>query len=256
MIPPTSIDGTDITGATIDGADVQEITVDGQTVFTAVQPPAFAIHQWKMDEGSGTTVADSIGSLDATLENGAGWATDSQAVGGTVTDYDGSNDYAEVTGSSSFYEPSFAIGVTAEFDDNNRSPIINKGLTSAAPDNSPAAFDLTRVDDQRVFWRIIQDSTDTRIDTEFLGTTPTNQKVRFFVISDTVRTALFIDGDKKDESGPITIDNINSPIEFGGDTTGINQYYTNGKLDNIIFYANSTISDTVATEDYNRQPWS
>jgi len=30
---PTSIDGTDITGATIDGQDVEEITVDGQTVF-------------------------------------------------------------------------------------------------------------------------------------------------------------------------------------------------------------------------------
>jgi len=35
MIPPASIDGTDITGATIDGQDVQEITVDGNTVFTA-----------------------------------------------------------------------------------------------------------------------------------------------------------------------------------------------------------------------------
>jgi len=37
MIPPTSIDGTDITGATIDGQDVQEITVDGDTVFEAQQ---------------------------------------------------------------------------------------------------------------------------------------------------------------------------------------------------------------------------
>jgi len=35
---PTSIDGTDITGATIDGTDVQEITVDGNTVFTAGPP--------------------------------------------------------------------------------------------------------------------------------------------------------------------------------------------------------------------------
>jgi len=35
MMPPTSIDGTDITGATIDGTEVQEITVDGQTVFSA-----------------------------------------------------------------------------------------------------------------------------------------------------------------------------------------------------------------------------
>jgi hypothetical protein len=34
--PPTSIDGTDITGATIDGQEVQEITIDGQTVFTAI----------------------------------------------------------------------------------------------------------------------------------------------------------------------------------------------------------------------------
>jgi len=33
---PTSIDGTDITGATIDGTDVTEITVDGQTVFTSI----------------------------------------------------------------------------------------------------------------------------------------------------------------------------------------------------------------------------
>jgi len=38
-MPPTSIDGTDITGATIDGTDVQEITVDGQTVFTAQDLP-------------------------------------------------------------------------------------------------------------------------------------------------------------------------------------------------------------------------
>jgi len=37
MIPPTSIDGTDITGATIDGTDVQEITVDGDTVFSATK---------------------------------------------------------------------------------------------------------------------------------------------------------------------------------------------------------------------------
>jgi len=36
---PTSIDGTDITGATIDGTDVQEITVDGDVVFSAQTLP-------------------------------------------------------------------------------------------------------------------------------------------------------------------------------------------------------------------------
>jgi len=33
--PPTSIDGTDITGATIDGQDVDSITIDGQEVFSS-----------------------------------------------------------------------------------------------------------------------------------------------------------------------------------------------------------------------------
>jgi len=36
---PTSIDGTDITGATIDGTDVTEITVDGDVVFSAQTLP-------------------------------------------------------------------------------------------------------------------------------------------------------------------------------------------------------------------------
>jgi len=46
---PTSIDGTDITGATIDGTDVQEITVDGDTVFTAAPAGAFDITQVTFD---------------------------------------------------------------------------------------------------------------------------------------------------------------------------------------------------------------
>jgi N-acetylneuraminic acid mutarotase len=33
--PPTSIDGTDITGATIDGTEVTEVTIDGDVVFSA-----------------------------------------------------------------------------------------------------------------------------------------------------------------------------------------------------------------------------
>jgi len=61
---PTSIDGTDITGATIDGTDVQEITVDGDTVFTAVQSQTFdfddgTFQGWNPDpisfEGSSST---------------------------------------------------------------------------------------------------------------------------------------------------------------------------------------------------------
>jgi len=91
MIPPTSIDATDITGATIDGTDVTEITVDGQTVFTAGPPaPASAIHHWVMDEGTGTTVRDFIGGLDGNA-NFSDWISDSDFIGGTALDFSGSD---------------------------------------------------------------------------------------------------------------------------------------------------------------------
>jgi len=72
MIPPTSIDGTDITGATIDGTDVTEITVDGQTVFTAVPqlPVTGLVHNWDAtqetysDSSTGQTFNDQEGNND------------------------------------------------------------------------------------------------------------------------------------------------------------------------------------------------
>jgi len=55
--PPTSIDGTDITGATIDGQDVQEITVDGQTVFQA-GPPIVDNFEQSLYGDQGQTLVD------------------------------------------------------------------------------------------------------------------------------------------------------------------------------------------------------
>jgi len=91
MIPPTSIDGTDITGATIDGTDVTEITVDGQTVFSAAQIPNAVGHRWKADEGSGSTVGDSIGTGD--LSYNGSWGS-GEGNGNAYLQFDGSNDRA------------------------------------------------------------------------------------------------------------------------------------------------------------------
>jgi len=92
---PTSIDGTDITGATIDGTDVQEITVDGQTVFSAVTIPDSIINRWPFDEGSGSTVNDSEGSDNGTI-NGATWVTGNGGNGDAYLDFDGGGEYVEV----------------------------------------------------------------------------------------------------------------------------------------------------------------
>jgi len=80
---PTSIDGTDITGATIDGTDVQEITVDGDTVFSAeTLPVAYSnLIAWYPFDSSfyGGSDAD-----DVTAVFNSGQSGDSTAYDGTV----------------------------------------------------------------------------------------------------------------------------------------------------------------------------
>jgi hypothetical protein len=94
--PPTSIDGTDITGATIDGTDVQEITVDGQTVFTAgPDVPDSVVNRAPLDEGSGTSFTDVVGDADGTLSQGGSWVSDSAFNGGTAPEFGDSGDYGE-----------------------------------------------------------------------------------------------------------------------------------------------------------------
>ena len=95
MIPPTSIDGTDITGATIDGTDVQEITVDGDVVFSAIQTPqAGLLHQWDFSAASTTTsfVEDLAGSVN--LNSGNGFTNLSNTINGLqVGLFDGVDDF-------------------------------------------------------------------------------------------------------------------------------------------------------------------
>jgi len=108
---PTSIDGTDITGATIDGTDVTEITVDGQTVFSATTlPVAYSnlVAWFPFDSGEyGGSNADDVTAIigasgDDTAYDGTVSGATYQSSGGVTDinagansggfDFDGSND--------------------------------------------------------------------------------------------------------------------------------------------------------------------
>jgi hypothetical protein len=116
---PTSIDGTDITGATIDGTDVQEITVDGDTVFSAGPsnlPVAYSnlIAWYPFDSAEyGGSNADDVtaiigGSGDDTAYDGTVNGATYQSSGGVTDinaganagafDFDGSNDDITLSG--------------------------------------------------------------------------------------------------------------------------------------------------------------
>jgi len=124
MIPPTSIDGTDITGATIDGTDVQEITVDGDVVFSAAPPiPSSVISHWEFeDEGTTSTAVDSESNNDLSIVGGPTYSTDS-AVGNHAMEFTGgtnSGDRLEVSNSDGDFDHgtgTFAVSIWVKFDD-------------------------------------------------------------------------------------------------------------------------------------------
>jgi len=91
---PTSIDGTDITGATIDGQDVQEITVDGNTVFTAepqIPDPGDLVAHYDFSQETGTTTVTDLSGNGNDLSgsySGQGVTINGVQAG----DFDGSSD--------------------------------------------------------------------------------------------------------------------------------------------------------------------
>jgi len=106
MIPPTSIDGTDITGATIDGQDVEEITVDGDVVFSAgptsydismLSSPVYHFDAQAVNATDGSTNADfpeTEGNIsDASNSNGVTFRQNED--GFASFEYDGSGQHHE-----------------------------------------------------------------------------------------------------------------------------------------------------------------
>jgi len=94
---PTSIDGTDITGATIDGTDVTEITVDGQSVFSGGIPDSGDLHaqyDWSNNSTTTSSVPDLTGNgfdLTGSFTNLTGSINGVQA-----GEFDGSSDEVSV----------------------------------------------------------------------------------------------------------------------------------------------------------------
>jgi len=258
MIPPTSIDGTDITGATIDGTEVTEITVDGDTVFTAgpggVASGATLLAHYPLDEGSGTTAADFTGNQgDITLENGASFVSDADGIGGFSVDCDGIDDFLELNPEPTFTSSSYTVMMTIDLDSSG----LNQTFYSAEGDGRQV-FGHSR-DPGTVFIKSFGiGAGGSTFNTVQASTSATTSRTRYGVEfnANALPVAIYVNGSDVTLSSPNSNTpngGSNPPVNFMRGNNGAGQ--ADGKIDNIVFYDGS-LSSSEVTADFNAQPYS
>jgi len=263
-MPPISIDGTDITGATIDGTDVQEITVDGQTVFTAeTLPVAYSnlVAWWPFDSSFyGGSNADDVTALfnpgqsgDSTAYDGSVSGANYQSSGG-VTDinagansgafeFDGSNDNIDL-GPNTFTflngnECSFCCWFEADVLSGFETLYDQEGVIKIYFKNATLKAFVTGFSDDAV-------------------TTSLNTNNFFHVVLtfDGVNTQeLYLDGVSVDTGSGSMFDltNLNRGVTIGSKFDGTQEYF-DGIIDDVRIYDKELSSSEVSDIYNNTQP--
>jgi len=262
---PTSIDGTDITGATIDGTDVQEITVDGDVVFSAGPdnlPLAFSnlIAWYPFDSatygGSNTDDVTAIigGSGDDTAYNlsnatgspthtTSGIATDINAGANSgAFDYDGSDDAHEANGIDINGLSEFTISFWIELD-------TTSGTFRRWVGNSIGFFNSGSV-------ALRQREGDVQMvhnDAVFFGNASTNIEM-WTMTSDISRAVIYKNGSSVGTINSSISNTSENDLYIGGYYTTTNSEYTDGTIDDVRIY-NRELSASEVNQIYqNTQP--
>jgi len=157
MIPPTSIDGTDITGATIDGTDVTEITVDGDEVFSAFALREDFEHNNLAGEYQGDLSLYSITSTTVDAGNFALEATGTESATESIvrTTTNSFNRFGEKIEYRFAYDSNNGIGGLAFVEDGNAAGSSLSGYVFRHSD--PKGQEIIRFDNGN-FNRLLQDS--------------------------------------------------------------------------------------------------
>jgi len=102
--------------------------------------PDAITNQWRMDEGSGTTLQDSVGSQPATLNNGGNWTNVSGATGDTVPVLDGIDDYWQSDNAFGINGTQYGVcgWIYVDSTTDNNSGVVNCGTGDPAYDPNAA----------------------------------------------------------------------------------------------------------------------
>lgn len=247
----TTANNDDVTAVTAHGDDVTEITVHGDVVWTASQvsaPYDDAIHDWRITEGSGSTLTDSVGSEDLSLPNGATWVSDANHYDDTAVEFDGSTQYAE--GSSMNMQPPFTVVI--EFaavnpDDGNFGPVpVGEGRTVSGG-GSRAQWACNHLSSGEYYVEVIDDT-----ETEHLissSTPATGVVYKNGIRIDGDGLGNIFDGTVANETGTFTAsDTINTssnPFTVGRDAQR-DDWYLEGRVGRVTIW-DRALTDTEVT---------
>jgi len=258
---PTSIDGTDITGATIDGTDVQEITVDGDTVFSAVvdgfAPSGTVLAQYRIDTTSGATVADVTGNEFGFDVVGASLVTDSDLIDDTGLDFDGVND--ELKGDNEFFSfqnfnattDEFSMLMTVEFDDVSADQnLFSMGANSQNSTFDSFGFGISTSVSGLLTARATEQSSFSGPQSQISGLTA-NTKMRVgFRFNAMSQLDTILNKNIGSSGGSPRLDKVGGTYIASRDGA----FFADATIDNVVFY-DGFISQTVIDEDYDAQQW-
>jgi len=243
-----------MTGINVDG---RAPTIAGRGVQSGPVSslPDGAVHQWKLDEGSGQPV-DNIGGLTFQLTSAPTWVSDSKFVGGYVLDFSGGDYYMELdstdggTIGNTIDNTPFAVAVTLDqYDSTNYRHIMHHqpdGEYSWSFSNSSSG----NID----FGARYFGYGSGQFGEDFTGY-PTPTRVLHGVDNSGNQFYSFNGGNLKNSGGNVNYTSGTKYFMWGwkGGNGGIGSY--EGILDNIIVYDREP-SNSLAQEDYDLQPWS
>jgi hypothetical protein len=250
--PPTSIDGTDITGATIDGQDVDEITIDGQTVFSpGADIPASVTHRWPINE-IGSPLFDSVGNENVQLVNSPTFNS-GNFIGGLILNFDGFEEYGE--SSAQIPAGSMTSIVTIDFssDINDIQAVQNFGPSTSGGNGRLLRF-RGDIGTNTIQFLVSNGSSAFSVN----ATLSTGiQRVAGILDTSASEIRLVVDGVVQNTS-PITgsFSGKPSPAEhYLGRRVDSNVRFFGGRIDEPMV-ASEAFTSSQLTDDFNRQPWS
>ena len=241
----------------------QEMTLVRNGTVQMASIPASVIHRWKADEGSGSTVADSVGAADGTV-NGATWVN-GKWTGNYALDGDGSSAYIETSTWGTFgsnLTGSWTIVLTARIPSGIGDSTTT--LMGEVHGSYPEIFDPFRIRSGGNIQCLLRDNDGNSLDVSTDAAYDDGAKHRIAIRKSGSTAAdidVFVDGNAvattvNADQAYSNVSDFAHPVPFlARNNAGTLEWFADAEVDEPMV-ADAALTAQELTDDYDRQPWS